>query len=126
MDKKNTHIYIYSLSGKKPFVGNRIEEKICKGTYQLTKPLFSNISNGAQDMVKQLLKVDYSLRFDFDKVLKHIWFEKDVLMKQKVNDLISESSNNSRLSHIPYNKENVTKKIRFCPCLRAVSSDSCN
>lgn len=74
-------------------------------------------------MIKQLLKVDYNMRFDFDKVLKHIWYEKDVLMKQKVNDLISESSNNLKLSQIPYNKENVTKKIRFCSCLCATTSN---
>lgn len=75
-------------------------------------------------MIKQLLKVDCNMRFDFDKVLKHSWYEKDILMKQKVNDLISESSNNLKLSHIPYNKENVTKKIRFCPCLHITTSDS--
>lgn len=69
-------------------------------------------------MVKQLLTVDYDLRFDFDKVLKHVWFEKDTLMKQQVNDLIVNFSNILRSSNmLNHNKENVSKKIRFCPCL---------
>lgn len=114
------YIYFCSLSGYKPFVGDRIEEQICKGLYHLTKPLFSYVSNSAQDVIKQLLIVDYNMRSDFDKILKHIWFEKDVLMKQKVNDLITEYSNNlksSAIDFVPNNKENVIKKIRFCPCL---------
>lgn len=76
-------------------------------------------------MIKQLLTVDYNMRFDFDKVLRHVWFEKDVLMKQKVNDLIANFSNTLRSSNMFFhNKENVTKKIRFCPCLtKATNSD---
>lgn len=72
-------------------------------------------------MVKQLLTIDYNIRFDFDKVLRHIWFEKDILMKQKVNDLIVDFSNILRSCNMfHHNKENVTKKIRFCPCLTKV------
>lgn len=108
------------MSGYKPFVGDHIEDKICKGlnsTSKTTKNLFSNISNNAQDMIGQLLLVDCIMRFDFDKILKHIWFEKDILMKQKVNDIITEVPNIFQLSNIPSsNKENV-KKIKFCPCL---------
>lgn len=63
------------------------------------------------------------MRFDFDKILKHIWFEKDILMKQKVNNLIAEFSHFSKSNEISiYNKENVTKKLRFCPCFSPASS----
>lgn len=63
------------------------------------------------------------MRFDFDKILKHIWFEKDILMKQKVNNLIAEFSHVSKSNEIStYNKENVTKKLRFCPCFSPASS----
>lgn len=76
-------------------------------------------------MVKKLLTVDYNMRFDFDQVLKHVWFEKDLLMKQKVNDLIVNFSNILRSSNIfHHNKENVAKKIRLCPCLtKTTNSD---
>lgn len=76
-------------------------------------------------MIRQLLTVDFNTRFDFDKVLKHVWFEKDILMKQKVNDLISEFSNSIKSKNPSFNKENVTKKIRFCPCFtQATTSNS--
>lgn len=119
---------MYSLSGTKPFVGDHIEEKICKGSYNITNLLFSNISNGAQDVIKQLLIVDLIKRLDFDKVLKHSWFEKDTLMKQKVNNLIVDFSNNLKSSNMPFSEENVTKKIKLCPCLtRGTCSDAqCN
>ncbi|VVC26639.1 Hypothetical protein CINCED_3A013524 [Cinara cedri] len=136
--KRSTESYIYTckvdswsfgvilfecLSGFKPFVGDNIEAKISKGSYNIT-----NISNGAQDIIKQLLIVDFIKRFDFDKVLKHSWFEKDILMKQKVNNLIAEFSNDLNSSNMPFSKENVTKKIRFCPCLtNGTTSDAqCN
>jgi hypothetical protein len=62
------------------------------------------------------------MRFDFDRILKHIWFDKDVLMKQKVNDLIAEFSHILKSNEIPnYNKENVFKKLRICPCLSPMS-----
>lgn len=81
-----------------------------------------------QDVIKQLLTVDYKKRFNFDELLKHIWFEKDILMKQKVNDLIAEFDNilKSNLQLVPsYNKENIAKKIRFCDCFsHASTSDS--
>lgn len=115
------YFYFHSLSGYKPFVGDHIEDKICKGingTTKSTKHLFSNISNNAQDIIVQLLEVDYIVRFDFDKVLKHFWFEKDILMKQKVHDIITEVPKILQLNIIPSsNKENVNKKIKFCPCL---------
>lgn len=80
-------------------------------------------------MIKQLLTVDFKKRFNFDEILKHIWFEKDILMKQKVNDLIAEFSNilkSNNLQLMPsYNKENIAKKIRFCECFSHTStSDS--
>lgn len=113
----------YSLTGCKPFVGDHIEERICKATYNDTKLVISNTSNGAQDMIKKLLTVDFNIRLDFDKILRHIWFEKDMLMKQKVNDLIAEYSRVLKSNKIPtYNKENITKKLRFCPCFSPTSS----
>jgi len=79
-------------------------------------------------MIKQLLVVDYNMRSDLDKVLKHIWFEKDILMKQKVNDLITAFSNNLKsntINIIPHKNENITKKIKFCSCLiHVTASDS--
>jgi len=82
-----------------------------------------NTSDGAQDIIKQLLTVDYNIRFDFDKILKHIWFEKDMLMKEKVGNLIAEFSNNLKSSNnFSSNKENVTKKIKFCSC---ITQDTC-
>lgn len=117
--------YLYSLCDYKPFLGDNMEEKICKGSYDTTNISFSNISNGAQDMVKHLLTVDYNMRFDFDKVLRHVWFDKDILMKQKVNDLMADFSKILKSSNMfHYNKENLTKKVRFCPCLtQATTSD---
>ncbi|XP_060875679.1 serine/threonine-protein kinase Chk2-like isoform X2 [Metopolophium dirhodum] len=112
------------LSGYKPFAGDHIEEKICKGVYNITKLKLFNTSNGAQDIIKQLLTVDYNMRFDFDKILKHIWFEKDMLMKEKVGNLIAEFSNGLKPSNkFTANKENVTKKIKFCSCL---TQDTCS
>lgn len=67
-------------------------------------------------MIGQLLMVDYNMRFDFDKILKHIWFEKDMRMKQKVNDIIAEVPKILKLSDINSNKI-ITKKIKFCSCL---------
>lgn len=113
----------FSLTGSKPFDGDHIEERIFKGTYNAFKLVRSNTSSCAQDIIKQLLRVDFNIRFDFDKILKHIWFEKDVLMKQKVNDLIVEFSHILKSNEIPtYNKENVNKKIRICQCFSTVSS----
>lgn len=84
-----------------------------------------NTSNGAQDIIKLLLTIDYNMRFDFDKILKHIWFEKDMFMKEKVNDLIVAFSNSLKPSNkFLSNKENVTKKIKFCSCLTQDSSES--
>ncbi|XP_015380328.1 PREDICTED: ovarian-specific serine/threonine-protein kinase Lok-like [Diuraphis noxia] len=112
------------LSGHKPFAGDHIEEKICKGVYNATKLKLFNTSNGVQDIIEQLLTIDYNRRFDFDKILKHIWFEKDMFMKEKVVKLIAEFSNNSKPSNtFSSNKENVTKKIKFCSCL---TQDTCS
>lgn len=74
-----------------------------------------DISKSAQDIIKQLLTIDFNIRYDFDKTLKHIWFEKDIFMKQNVHSFINEFSNitPSSLSH----DENCTKKIKFCSCL---------
>lgn len=109
--------FSFSLIGCMPFSGENVEEKICKGVYSTW--LFYNISNEAQNLIKQLLTVDCSLRFDFDKILKHFWFEKDVLMKQKVNSLICKVPNGITSSIIPFSmKENNIKRFRFCPCLR--------
>lgn len=118
------YFYIYSLSGYKPFVGDHIEEKIIKGVYNLSKLKLFNTSNVAQDIIKQLLTIDYDTRFDFDKILKHIWFEKDLLMKEKVGNLMAQFSNSSMPSHkFSSNKENVAKKIKFCSCL---AQDTCS
>jgi len=81
-------------------------------------------SNGAQDMIKQLLTIDYDMRFDFDKILKHVWFEKDMLMKEKVGNLIAEFSNTLKpRNKFLSNKENVTKRIKFCSC---ITQDTCS
>lgn len=112
------------MSGQKPFIGDNIEHKICRGKFKITKNLFPNISNSARDMIIQLLTIDYNMRFDLDQVLKHIWFEKDILMKQKVNDLITEFSIISKSNNLlpSTNKENVSKKTRFCPCIPTTCS----
>ncbi|KAE9539381.1 hypothetical protein AGLY_004633 [Aphis glycines] len=112
------------LSGYKPFVGDHIEEKIIKGVYNLSKLKLFNTSNVAQDIIKQLLTIDYNIRFDFDKILKHTWFEKDLLMKEKVGNLMAEFSNSLMPSHkYSSNKENFAKKIKFCSCL---AQDTCS
>jgi len=117
-------LLLFSLSGHKPFAGDHIEEKICKGVYNITKLKLFNTSNGARDIIEQLLTIDYNRRFDFDKILKHIWFEKDMLMKEKVVKLIAEFSNSSKPSNtFSSNKENVTKKIKLCSCL---TQDTCS
>lgn len=92
----------------------------------MTNSYFSNISQEAKDLIKHLLTVDYNMRFDFDKVLKHIWFDKDTIMKQNVKNLISKVSINLTSNNLPlYNKENNTKKIKFCSCItHASTSDS--
>lgn len=111
-------MYVCSLTGCKPFAGDLIEEKICRGVYNITKLQFFNASNGVQDIINQLLIIDYNLRFDFNKILKHIWFEKDIVMKETVGNLIAEFSNSLKpINTFSSNKENVTKKIKFCSCL---------
>jgi len=83
-----------------------------------------NTSNGARDMIEQLLTIDCNRRLDFDKILKHIWFEKDMLMKEKVAKLIAEFSNSLKPSNkFSPDKENVSKKIKFCSCL---TQDTCS
>lgn len=72
-------------------------------------------------MIKQLLTTDCNIRYDFDKILKHIWFEKDMFMKQNVHSFMNEFSNTTRNSAFSYD-ENSTKKIKFCPCLTHASS----
>lgn len=99
-----------------PFSGEKLEEKICKGVYNTL--LLSSISYEAQNLIRRLLTMDCSLRFDFDKVLKNIWFEKDALMKKKVDELISQVPNYPSSSIIPSNeKENNVKRFRLCPCI---------
>lgn len=104
-------------------MGDNIGYKICKGIYKINKSLFPNISHIAQDMIKQLLTVDYKVRFGLDQILKHLWFEKDILMKQKVNDFITEFTNDSIQSSLPYNKENNVKKFRYCSSTHATTSE---
>lgn len=72
-------------------------------------------------MIKQLLTTDFNIRYDFDKILKHIWFEKDMIMKQHVHSFINEFPNITPSSVSSY-YENSTKKIKFCPCLTHASS----
>lgn len=72
-------------------------------------------------MIKQLLTIDFNIRYDFDKILQHIWFEKDMFMKQNVHSFINEFSNITPSSVSSYD-ENSTKKIKFCSCLTHVSS----
>ncbi|XP_050535337.1 serine/threonine-protein kinase Chk2-like isoform X2 [Daktulosphaira vitifoliae] len=124
VDSWSFGIILYEcLAGYKPFSGNNLDAKIQKGSYDLS---VLNVSNGVKDLVKKLIMVDYTIRFNFDQVLDHAWFDKDVLMKRNVSDLIAQFSTSMKTSNKQIKeKENSTKKTRFCPCLMHTTS-SCS
>ncbi|XP_050428380.1 probable myosin light chain kinase DDB_G0292624 [Adelges cooleyi] len=114
------------LTGIKPFTGESLELKIRHGAYEMTKSLFLNTSSGAKDLIKKLIMVDYSVRFNFDQVIDHAWFDKDIKMKRIVSNLISEYTVVNKVAKKQLNeKENMTKKLRFCSCVTHTTS-SCS
>lgn len=100
-----------------------MEIKIQRGSYDLS---VLNVSNGVKDLLKKLLMVDYTIRFNFDQVIDHAWFDKDVVMKRNVSNLIAQFNAGTKSTNKQEKqKENSTKKTRICSCLMHTNS-SCS
>lgn len=68
------------LCGAPPFNGKSrkdIMEKIKKGKYAFSSPIWSVISSEAKDLITQMLTLDPSQRPSCREVLNHAWFSKD-------------------------------------------------
>jgi calcium-dependent protein kinase len=66
------------LSGKAPFDGATDEEiinNIVKGEYQMTEPIWSEISSDATKLIGKMLTLDYKKRIFAKDALKDRWFK---------------------------------------------------
>jgi calcium/calmodulin-dependent protein kinase I len=64
------------LSGVPPFYGNSDQEiitRVKQGTYIFPKRQFAKVSEGAKDLIRNLLVVDPSTRFTISQVKEHPW-----------------------------------------------------
>ena len=68
----------YLLVGKLPFYSKekvQIIKDIYNGNLNFTSPNFISLSKNAQDLIKNLLKVDPKKRFSAMDALKHNWLQ---------------------------------------------------
>ena len=76
-------IYIL-LCGYPPFHDSnqpRLFKKIRSGQYRFDSPYWDNVSDQAKDLIRHLLVVDPTQRYDAKQVLAHEWFKVDVPVK---------------------------------------------
>ena len=73
-------VVLYTLvSGYLPFQGNRandVFDKIKRGDFHFNHVEFNAISDECKDLIRNLLNVNVSKRFDGQKALNHAWFSK--------------------------------------------------
>lgn len=73
------------LSGYQPFNSHSIHAMygmIIRGQYKFPSPHWDNISEGAKDLVKKLMCVDYKKRYTVEQIMKHEWIAKHVDLKK--------------------------------------------
>lgn len=64
------------LSGKPPFGGRtnkEIIDNVLRGTYSMTSPVWQDISDGAKDLIKQLLERQADMRLTAEEAYNHPW-----------------------------------------------------
>ncbi|XP_044728383.1 ovarian-specific serine/threonine-protein kinase Lok [Chrysoperla carnea] len=84
-------ILYVTLSGHLPFSQDdpklTLAEQITKGIYTFPYSCFKNVSNTAIDLIKKILVVDPTKRLTVEEILKHPWFNDEILLS-KVSRLI--------------------------------------
>ena len=66
------------LSGSPPFykkTGRPVIYQIISGYYNFPKPLFSNVSKSAIDLIKKMMEPNPTLRITLDGILNHPWMK---------------------------------------------------
>jgi len=66
------------LSGSPPFNGDNNEEimdNVLRGEYNFDAPIWSEVSDNAQNLIKHMLEYDPMLRYSAEQVLQDPWFK---------------------------------------------------
>ena len=82
------------LSGSLPFVGSnrRIFELITQGNYLMRNKQWSQISESAKDLLRQMLVLDQNVRITADEALEHPWIKEreKYAPKKHLNETVDE------------------------------------
>ena len=69
------------MCGRPPFDGTddrEIVKSVKIGSYQLSGPIWKNVSKEGIDLIKKMLTYDSSSRISADEALQHSWIKKKV------------------------------------------------
>ena len=80
----------YMLSGSQPFRANsmkELEKKVMKGKFDEIE----EVSKEANDLIREMLKIDPKERIDIDRILKHPWLKNVDIENRKNLNLFTES-----------------------------------
>ena len=105
MDNWSLGVILYiCLVGYPPFTDEGttvpLEQQICKGLYTFPTEYWSNVSNDAIDMVKNLLNVDVNKRYSLDQVLNHKWIKNDKEVKKLAEKIMAGNGSSTNKSKI--------------------------
>lgn len=66
------------LSGSTPFCGKNDHEimfKVCEGAYEMTSPVWDNVSDSAKQLIRGLLEMDPERRLSAKEALESEWIK---------------------------------------------------
>lgn len=90
------------LSGSLPFTGmNDIEilQKVEKGKWSFSSPVWKDVSSGAKLLLKGLLEINPERRLSADKALKDPWLNSTQKSETKLNPLVLENFKTFNVIH---------------------------
>jgi len=89
------------LSGSPPFNGSNdkeIMDEVLKGEYDFNEPVWAEVSDAAQDLIRHMMEYDPVKRYSAEQVLNDPWF------KMVLEDSIDKSMAVSALSQLSHFK----------------------